>query len=111
MFEFKIKDPHGYYFTTDNTKDAISGNILTTIFDHLAKVKCDNYKRSFKNFKPQDFQKDLEILHGIGFLDNIDKKQTKQSFDRFFNVFETLLVKHAPLKKVIIRYFLQATPL
>ena len=50
-------------FTTENTEDIISRNILTTISDHLAQFisypieqfKCDNgmdiYKRSFKNHK------------------------------------------------------------
>ena len=66
-------------FTTDNTKDIISGNILTTISDHLAQFilypieqlkrdhKMDIYKQNLKIFKPQDFQRDLEdMLIGIG---------------------------------------------
>ena len=62
-------------FITDNTEDTISGNILPTISDHLAQFilypmeqlkrdnKMDIYKRSFKNFKPQDFQRDLENIN------------------------------------------------
>ena len=54
-------------FTTNNTEDTISGNILTIISDHLAQFilypieqlersnKMDIYKRNFKHFKPQDF--------------------------------------------------------
>ena len=30
----------------------------------------------------------------------IEKNQTNQSFDRFFNMYETLLDTHAPLKKL-----------
>ena len=55
-------------FTTHNTEDTISGNILTTICGLLSQfilypveqfkceIKMDIYKRSFKNFKPQDFR-------------------------------------------------------
>ena len=96
---------------TDNTEDTISGNILTTISDHLAQfimysieqLKCDNemdiYKWSFNNFTPKDFQRDLENINWDGVL-NIDENKANQSFDRFFNVFETLSDTHAPLKKL-----------
>ena len=53
----------------------------------------------FKNFKPQDFQRDLQNINWDRAL-KINKNQTNQSFDRFFNVFETLLDAHAPLKKL-----------
>ena len=88
-------------FTTGNTEDIISRNILTTISDHLAQFilypieqfKCDNrmdiYKRSFKNFKPQDFQRDLENINWDRAL-KINENQTNQSFDIFFNIFETI---------------------
>ena len=59
----------------------------------------DIYKRSFKNFKPQDFQGDLENINWDRVL-QIDKNKTCQSLDRFFNVFETLLDKHTPVKKL-----------
>ena len=74
-------------FTTDNSEDAISGNILTTISDHLAQFilypteqlkrdnKMDIYKRSFKNFKPQDFQRDLQNINWDRAL-KINKNQT-----------------------------------
>ena len=89
-------------FTADNIEDIISRNILTTISDHLAQfilypmeqLKCGNrmdiYKRSFKNFKPQDFQRDLENINWDRAL-KINENQTNQSFDIFFNIFETLL--------------------
>ena len=98
-------------FTTDKTEDTLSGNILTTISCHLAQFilypieqlkrgnKMDIYKGSFKNFKPQDFQGDLENINWERAL-QIDKNKTNQSLDRFFNAFETLLDKHTPLKKL-----------
>ena len=61
--------------------------------------KVDIYKRSFKNFKPQDFQRDLENINWDRAL-KIDENETNQSFDTFFNVFETLLDAHVPLKKL-----------
>ena len=85
-------------FTTDSTEDFISGNILTTISDHLAQFilypieqlkhdnKMDIYKQIFKNFKPQDFQKDVENINQDRAL-KIDENQTNQTFDRFVNVF------------------------
>ena len=62
-------------FTTSNTEDTISRNILARISDHLVQFtlypieqlkrdnKTDIYKRSFKNFKQQDFQRDLENIN------------------------------------------------
>ena len=61
--------------------------------------KVDIYKRGFKNFKPQDFQRDLENINWDRAL-KIDENETNQSFDTFFNVFETLLDAHVPLKKL-----------
>ena len=61
--------------------------------------KMDIYKRSFKNFKPQDFQRDLENINQDRAL-KIDKNQTNQFSDRFFNIFEALVDAHAPLKKL-----------
>ena len=58
----------------------------------------DIYKQSFRNFKWHDFQRDLENINWDRAL-KIDENQTSQSYDRFFNVFETLLDIHAPLKK------------
>ena len=110
LFESKIKDPSGNIFITDNAEDTISGNILTTISDHLAQFilypaeqlkrdsKMDIYKQSFRNFKQHDFQRDLENINRDRAL-KIDENQTSQSYDRFFNVFETLLDTHVPLKK------------
>ena len=89
----------------------ISGYTLTTISDHLAQFimylidqlkrdnKMDIYEWSFKNFKPQDFQRDLENINWDRAL-KINKNQTIQSFERFFNVLETLLDASAPLKKL-----------
>ena len=65
----------------------------------LQKTKLPSPKGSFKNFKPQDFQRDLENINLDRTL-KIDENQTSQSFDRFFNVFETLLDTRVPLKKL-----------
>ena len=46
-----------------------------------------------------NFQRDLENTTWNRALE-INKNQTTQSFDRFFNVFETLIDAHAPLKKL-----------
>ena len=59
----------------------------------------DIYKQSFKNFNPQDFQRDLENINWDRAL-KINENHTNQSFDRFFNVFETILDAYAPLKKL-----------
>ena len=59
----------------------------------------DIYKWSFKNFNPQDFQRDLENINWDRAL-KINENHTNQSFDRFFNVFETILDAYAPLKKL-----------
>ena len=95
---------------TDTNEEVTSGNILTSISDHLAKFllsplsqinhgkKKEIYKRTFKLFKAENFLNDVENVDWDQAL-KIDEKVVDKSFDKFFNIFELLLDTHAPLKR------------
>ena len=81
-------------FSTDISENAISGNIVTSISDHLAQflflpidqLKTNNnkniYQRNFKSFNQQIFLEDIQNLNWNNVLD-LEKKDVNNSFDNF----------------------------
>ena len=97
---------------SSNTEDGlISGNIISTISDHYAqfllmkntKIKqketTDIYRHDFKNFNELQFKSDLCNIDWKSVLE-INKKDVDFSFSKFFETFNNLLQKHAPIKKL-----------
>ena len=97
-------------FSTDVSENAISGNIVTSISDHLAQslflpidqLKTNNnkniYQRNFKCFNQQIFLEDIQNLNWNNVLE-LEKKDVDNSFDKFFLIVETLLYTYAPIQK------------
>ena len=97
-------------FSTDAANEVIAGNILTTS-DHLAQFllflikrtkpesKANNYCRNFKRFDPKVFLQDLKNINWHTAL-KLDKENLDNSFDRFFQIIETLLDTYAPIEKL-----------
>ena len=98
-------------FSTDTNEDVTSGNILTSISDHLAQFllfplshtnrdkKKEICKRTFKHFKAENFLNDVQNIDWDQAL-KTDKKLVDKSFDKFFKTFELLLETHVPLKRL-----------
>ena len=82
-------------FSMDISENAISGNIVMSISDHLAQFlflpidqfKTNNnkniYQRNFKSFNQQIFLQDIENLNWNNVLE-LEKKDVDYSFDKFF---------------------------
>ena len=89
-------------FSMDISENAISGNNVTTISDHLAQFlflpidqfKTNNnkniYQHNFKSFNQQIFLEDIQYLNWKNVLE-LEKKDVDYSFDKFFLIVETLL--------------------
>ena len=89
-------------FSTDISENAISGDIITSISDHLAQFlflsidqfKTNNsknmYQSNFKSFNQQIFLKDIQNLNWNNVVE-LEKKEIDNSFNKFFLMIETLL--------------------
>ena len=98
-------------FSMDISENAISGNNVTTISDHLAQFlflpidqfKTNNnkniYQHNFKSFNQQIFLEDIQYLNWKNVLE-LEKKDVDYSFDKFFLIVETLLDIYAPIQKL-----------
>ena len=97
---------------SDNIEDGIiSGNIISTISDHYAqfllmknmKIKqketTDIYCHDFKNINEVQFESELCNIDWKSVLE-INKNDVDFSFSKFFETFDNLLQKHAPIKKL-----------
>ena len=97
---------------SNNIEDGlISGNIISTISDHYAqfllmknmKIKqketTDIDSHDFKNFNEVQFESELCNIDWKSVLE-INKKDVDFSFSKFFETFNNLLQKHAPIKKL-----------
>ena len=97
-------------FTNQTNPDIISGNITTTISDHLPSFvvipklnqrhlpkKHNILKRDIKNFDRENFL--LDLL-SIRWDEQITYKEANTSFDDFYLILEKLLDKHMPLRKI-----------
>ena len=93
-------------FCNNASNSIISGNITTSISDHLTQFLLvpDQLKdiwslkleeiRSFHNFDPKTFEKDLQKIDWNNIL-----QLPSENPNPFFSKVETLLDKHCPLKK------------
>ena len=98
-------------FSTDTANAVIAGNISATLSDHLAQFllfpikrtkpesKVNNYCRNFKRFDPKVFLQDLQNINWHTAL-KLDEENVDNSFDRFFQIIETLLDTYAPIEKL-----------
>ena len=98
-------------FSTDSPEEPISGNIITSISDHLAQFllfpiektkgskKKEIYKRNFKSLTGNELIEDLKNIDWDKAL-RLNQNLTNKSFKLFFYIFETLLDTYAPLKKL-----------
>ena len=98
-------------FSIDISENAFSGNIVTSISDHLAQFlllpidqsKTNNnkniYQRNFKGFSQQIFFEDIQNLNWDNALE-LEKKDIDNSFDKLFLIVETLLDTYAPIQKL-----------
>ena len=79
-------------FSTTSDENICSGNIITSISDHLAqfllvpikakkKQKQEIYQRSFKNFDEKNFLEDLKNLNWDRVLE-LNKSNTNRSFKK-----------------------------
>ena len=98
-------------FSTDCTENSISGNIITSISDHLAQFllfpiykikknpKKDIFERNYKNFHTDSFLADIKNINW-NLVVQLNQKDVDFSFENFFAIFETILDAHAPLEKL-----------
>ena len=97
-------------FSMDISENVVSGNIATSISDHLAQFlflpidqfKTNNkniYQSNFKSFYQQIFLEDIQNLNWSNVLE-LEKKYVHNSFDNFFLIVETLLDTYAPIQKL-----------
>ena len=97
-------------FSTETGENSFSGNILTSISDHLAqfllfpmkayeKQKAETYQRNFKNFNEVDFLNDANRLKWNSVLE-LNKNNTNRSFDKFYETTEKLLDVYAPITRL-----------
>ena len=97
---------------SNNTEDGlVSKNTISTISDHYAqfllmknmKIKqketTEIYSHDFKNLNEAQFKSELCNINWKSVLE-INKKDVNFSFSKFFETLNTLLQKHAPLKKL-----------
>ena len=97
-------------FYNDASNNTISGNIATSIFNHLIQfllvpgqltgIQPHKAKenRSFRNFDPKDFEKDIENIDWNRTI-QIPSRNPNLSFQLFLSKIDNLLDKHCPLKK------------
>ena len=97
-------------FTNQINPDMISGNLSTSISDHLPSFliipkhnqrhlpkKHNIFKRDTKNFDRENFL--LDLL-SINWDEQISYEDANSSFDAFYDIIEKLMNKYMPLKKI-----------
>ena len=101
-------------FSTDISENAISGDIITSISDHLAQFlflsidqfKTNNsknmYQSNFKSFNQQIFLKDIQNLNWNNVVE-LEKEEIDNSFNKFFLMIETLLGTNRKLTKAELK--------
>ena len=89
----------------------MSGNIVTSISDHLAQFlslpidqfKTNNnkniYQRNLKSFNQQIFLEDIQNLNWNNILE-LENQDLDNSFNNFFLMIETVLDTYVPIKKL-----------
>ena len=89
----------------------MSGNIVTSISDHLAQFlflpidqfKTNNnkniYQRNLKSFNQQIFLEDIQNLNWNNILE-LENQVLDNSFNNFFLMIETVLDPYVPIKKL-----------
>ena len=105
-----------YMFYNNVTKNIISGNITTSISDHLtqfllisnqnpfSKIQTINAdeKRSFRNFNSMGFKEELKRVNGNETL-TLSEENPYSSFKAFLNIVDKLIDKHCPKKPILNR--------
>ena len=98
-------------FSTAISENAISGNMVTSISDHLAQFlflpidqfKTNNnkniYQRNLKSFNQQIFLEDIQNLNWSNILE-LENQDLDNSFNNFFLMIETVLDTYVPIKKL-----------
>ena len=98
-------------FSTAISENAISGNMVTSISDHLAQFlflpidqfKTNNnkniYQRNLKSFNQQIFLEDIQNLNWNNILE-LENQDLDNSFNNFFLMIETVLDTYVPIKKL-----------
>ena len=91
------------------SENLVSGNIVTSISDHLAQFlpidqfKTNNnkniYQRNFKSFNQEIFLEGIQNLNWNNVLE-LEKKVVDNSFNKFLLMVETLLDTYAPIQKL-----------
>ena len=89
----------------------MSGNIVTSISDHLPQFlflpidqfKTNNnkniYQRNLKSFNQQIFLEDIQNLNWNNILE-LENQDLDNSFNNFFLMIETVLDTYVPIKKL-----------
>ena len=89
----------------------MSGNMVTSISDHLAQFlflpidqfKTNNnkniYQRNLKSFNQQIFLEDIQNLNWDNILE-LENQDPDNSFNNFFLMIETVLDTYVPIKKL-----------
>ena len=104
-------------FSNATSSNLVSGNLTSSVSDHLPQFliypnmnknfipKQHNiHRRNLKNLDEKKFCEDFSNINWDDIID-IEKNDTNLSFDSFFNKFNTVLNKHAPLKKISNKSF------
>ena len=98
-------------FTDSSNFQIVSGNLTYHISDHLpqfsifknlntnSNIKHNEFKRDWSTFNQENFVLDFFEINWKNTL-NLKKQNTDLSFDNFYNSINSLLNKHAPLKKL-----------
>jgi hypothetical protein len=102
-------------FSNVTTNQIISGNLTTSISDHLPQfLICPNfnklfiprshnlYRRNFKNYNKESFKS--ELLK-VDWNEVFNKNDVNSSFKAFISQTKLLLECHVPLKKISIRSY------
>ena len=104
-------------FSNSTSTNIISGNLTTTVSDHLPQFfiypdfnrtfiprKHNIYRRNTNKYEKVSIYSDFQNTDWINII-NINKNDTNDSFNSFFQNFNKLLDKHIPLKKMSNKSF------
>ena len=99
-------------FSNHLSSEIISGNISSTISDHLPQFlivphifsdppshKSNIYERDWSNFNQEDFIMDYFAIDWPNIL-HLQNRDVNQSLESFLNSINTIMEEHAPLKKI-----------
>ena len=101
-------------FSNKIEEESFSGNIITAVSDHYAQcllLKNNNLPkgqkerkliRDYKKIDKENFETDLKSTNWNQIL-KLNLGNTNDSFEIFFDTFNKILDKHAPLRKVPIQ--------